>query len=81
LGAPFLYALFDDLLLDAFGYPKPPRVLRWLVPALLRARGRLVRLLPERRAPRLRTGPRRPTYPAGYRIEELGPRSETEHVR
>src|SRR5688572_18122663 len=53
LGAPFLYALFDDLLLDAFGFPKPRAFLRRLVPALLRARARLVRLLPERRRPRL----------------------------
>lgn len=73
LGAPFLHALFDDRLLAAFGFPQPAPILRRLVPALLRARGRLVRLLPARRQPRLRTGPRRPTYPNGYRIEELGP--------
>ncbi len=73
LGAPFLYALLDDLLLEAFGFPKPAPILRPLVSGLLRARARLVRLLPERRQPRLRTGPRRPTYPNGYRVEELGP--------
>ena len=73
-GFDLLYALFDDRLLEAFGFPQPAPVLRRLVPALLRLRGRLVRLLPERRRPRLRTGPRRPTYPNGYRIEDLGPR-------
>jgi len=73
LAAPFLYALFDERLLEAFGFPRPAAWVRRLVPALLRARGRLVRLLPERRRPRLRTGPRRPTYPNGYRVEELGP--------
>ena len=73
LGAPFLHALFDDQLLDAFGFAKPAPLLRRLVPAILKTRGGLVRLLPERRTPRLRTGPRRPTYPTGYRVEELGP--------
>jgi len=73
LGAPLLYALLDDRLLEAFGFPKPAPVLRRLMTTLLRTRGRLVRLLPERRQPRLRPGPRRPTYPNGYRIEELGP--------
>jgi hypothetical protein len=76
LAAPLLYAMFDDLMLEAFGFPRPPAVLRRLVPAVLRLRGRLAALLPERRQPRLRTGPRRPTYPKGYRIEELGVRLE-----
>jgi len=44
-----------------------------LVEGALRLRARLIRLLPERKRPRLRTGPRRPTYPQGYRVEELGP--------
>jgi hypothetical protein len=73
-GAPFLYAVLDDALLDAFGFPPPTPAHRRLVTGLLRLRGRLVRLLPERRSPRLRTGPRRPTYPNGYAIEELGPK-------
>jgi hypothetical protein len=48
--------------------------MRWLVAAGLRARGRLVRFLPPRRRPRLRTEMRRPTtYPDGYAIERLGP--------
>jgi hypothetical protein len=72
-GAPFLYAVLDDALLAAFGFPKPPARYRRLVESLLRLRGWLVRLLPERGRPRLRTGPRRPTYPDGYAIEALGP--------
>ncbi len=71
--APVLYALLDDPLLDAFGFPHPPAALRAVVGGLLRLRARLLRLLPERRQPRLRTGPRRPTYPQGYQVEQLGP--------
>ena len=73
LGEPFIYAILDDPLLEAFGFPKPPLRLRQLVHGLLRARAKMLRLLPERKRPKLRTGPRRPTYPSGYRIEELGP--------
>src|SRR6188472_3703729 len=54
-GAQAIYALMDDALLDAFGFPRPPRVLRATVEAALRARGRAVALLPARRRPRLRT--------------------------
>jgi hypothetical protein len=73
LGEPFAHALMDDPLLEAFGFPRPPPGLRWLVEGTLRLRARLVRLLPPRRRPRLRTALPRPTYPRGYRIEELGP--------
>jgi hypothetical protein len=70
---PVIHALLDDSLIEAFGFPKPSRSMRWLVAAGLRARGRLVRFLPPRRKPRLRTEMRHPTYPEGYEIERLGP--------
>jgi hypothetical protein len=73
LGKPALYALLDDPLLAAFGFPKPPAAVRQLVQAALRLRARLVRRLPERQQPLLHTAMRRPTYPRGYRIEALGP--------
>jgi hypothetical protein len=68
-----IYAMLDDTLIKAFGFPQPSRAMRSLVPAALRLRARLVRRLPPRRRPRLRTAMTRPSYPAGYRIEELGP--------
>jgi len=73
LGEPAVYAMMDEPLLDAFGFPKPSPRMRQLVEGALKLRARLTRLLPERMRPRLRTGPRRPTYPQGYRVEELGP--------
>jgi hypothetical protein len=68
-----IHALLDDPLREAFGFPPPSPFLRWLVPAALRCRGRLLRWLPPRRRPVLRTEMRHPTYPSGYTIEELGP--------
>ena len=39
----------------------------------LALRGRIASLLPPRRQARLRTAITHPSYPAGYRIEDLGP--------
>jgi len=68
-----IYALLDDPLREAFGFPPGPRWTRWLVPVALRLRARLLRFLPARPRPRLRTELRHRTYPAGYTIEQLGP--------
>jgi len=68
-----IHALLDDALLDAFGFPRPSSAMGRLAPAALRLRARLLRRLPPRRRPRLRTAGGHPSYPAGYTIEELGP--------
>ncbi|HYZ20181.1 MAG TPA: hypothetical protein VE615_11595, partial [Gaiellaceae bacterium] len=73
LGAPAIHALMDDPLLDAFGFPRPPRVLRAAVEGALKARARLVAALPARRRPRLRTSRRTRTYGRRWTLEELGP--------
>jgi hypothetical protein len=70
---PAIYALMDEPVLRAFGFPRPGGGLRRLVTAALRLRAGLLRWLPARRRPRLRTALKHHTYPAGYRIEELGP--------
>jgi hypothetical protein len=68
-----IHAMLDEPLLEAFGFPRPGRLMRGLVAGALKGRARLLRWLPPRRRPRLRTEMRRPLYPRGYRIEELGP--------
>jgi hypothetical protein len=68
-----ILALLDPPLRTAFGFAPPPRLLAWLVPALLRARAVLLRWLPRRRQPLLRTARATRSHPAGYAIEELGP--------
>ena len=73
LGTPAVHALMDNRLLDALGLSRPSPVLRHLVQGMLRARGRLTGLLPERHNPFLRTARSHRTYPRGYKIEELGP--------
>ena len=75
LGAQAIYALMDDRLLDAFGFPRPPRALRAAVEAALRARARVVAALPPRRRPRLRTRRRTRTYGHDWELGALGPPS------
>ena len=72
-GAQAIYALMDERLLEAFGFPRPPRAVQTAVEAALRARSRVVALLPPRRRPRLRTRRRTRTYGRGWEIETLGP--------
>jgi hypothetical protein len=68
-----IYALLDDPLIEAFGFPRPSTLMRGLVPAALRVRGRVAGWLPARRRPRLRTEMRHRSHPDGYTIEQLGP--------
>jgi hypothetical protein len=74
-GAPAIYALMDERLLDSFGFRHPPHALRTAVETSLRARGRLVALLSARRRPRHRTERRTRTYGREWHVEELGPSS------
>jgi ER-bound oxygenase mpaB/B'/Rubber oxygenase, catalytic domain len=68
-----IYALLDETLIDGFGFPHPSATMRRLAAAGLKMRARIVARLPARRRPRLRTEMAHPSYPRGYRIEELGP--------
>jgi hypothetical protein len=72
LGKPFINALMDDALCDAFGFHKVPVSFQHFVKNGLKLRGKLLRYFPERHHPRLGTQVKRPTYPKGYNIEELG---------
>ena len=76
LGRPFVHALLDEPLLDALGFPHPPRRVRAAAEAALRARARVVAPLPARRRPRLRTLEPHRSYPDGFRVEGLGSRPE-----
>jgi hypothetical protein len=68
-----IHALMDDATLAAFGFPPAPPPLRRLVLAAMQARKCLLRLLPARHEPRLRTAMRRRSYPQPYRIGQIGP--------
>jgi hypothetical protein len=77
LFAPFvrqgIYAMLDESMLNAFGFPRPLPFMPALVRFALKMRGRFVRLLPPRKAPHFFTDIRNRTYPQGYEISKLGP--------
>jgi hypothetical protein len=68
-----IYAILDEPVRAAFGFPSPPAWLQRLVLGGLRLRARCLRYLPPRCEPVLRTAMRNRSHPTGYRIEELGP--------
>lgn len=70
---PAIYAMMDDPLIEAFGFPRPSTAVRSLVRAALVARSWALRRLPPRTRPKLRTQMRHRSYPAGYTVEQLGP--------
>jgi hypothetical protein len=72
-GEPFIYAIMDDRLLAAVGFATPASWIRRFAEGALKLRARLLRFSPARRRPRLLTQQKYPTYPNGYRIEQLGP--------
>ncbi|MEU6461332.1 oxygenase MpaB family protein [Streptomyces sp. NPDC046976] len=68
-------ALLDEPLLNAFRYERPGPAAVALVRRAVRARGRMVRLLPPRRAPHFARQNREiKGYPNGYRVADLGTR-------
>jgi hypothetical protein len=68
-------ALLDEPLLRAFRYTPPGAATSALVRRAVRTRGRLVRLLPPRRAPHFaRQNWEIKGYPDGYRVADLGTR-------
>jgi hypothetical protein len=68
-----IHAMLDAPLLDAFGFPRAPRAVRALATGALRARARVLRLLPARTRKDFLTGRPQRSRPNGYRIAELAP--------
>ena len=63
----------DEPLLAAFRYADPGPTARRISRGALRARARVVALLPPRRRPRyIKDLPRIRSYPDGYRLSDLG---------
>jgi hypothetical protein len=68
-----IHALLDEPMLDAFGFPHPPKAVRSLVTGVLRMRGRVLRFFPARTSKDFITGKPQRSWPKGYRIADLGP--------
>ncbi|WP_066424250.1 oxygenase MpaB family protein [Anabaena sp. 4-3] len=70
---PFIYALLDDTMINAFGFPHPSPLLRSTVASILKLRAKFLRLLPPRTQPDFFIDAPIRTYPKGYEIGKLGP--------
>jgi ER-bound oxygenase mpaB/B'/Rubber oxygenase, catalytic domain len=68
-----IYAMLDEPMLEAFGFPRPFGFMPPLARLALKMRGRFVRFLPTRRKPHFFTDIPNRTYPHGYEIADLGP--------
>jgi hypothetical protein len=68
-----IHALLDARLRQAFGFPTPAPGYVRAVDGAMQLRARIMRWLPKRRTPRMRTEMRHRTYPDGWRLEDLGP--------
>jgi len=68
-----IHSMLDDTMRTSFGFPRAPGVVRALVTGALRARGRVVRLLPARKRKDFITGKPQRSWPQGYQISQLGP--------
>jgi ER-bound oxygenase mpaB/B'/Rubber oxygenase, catalytic domain len=66
------FALFDDPLLIAFGYPKQPVFLTRTLEMACRLRAFAIRQLPQRKKANFQTRAPARSYPNGYKLEELG---------
>jgi hypothetical protein len=78
-----IHAMLDEPMLRAVGLPSAPGWVGALVTGVMRLRAGVLRRLPPRRRPRLITRIPTPSYPHGYRVEQLGadrPRSGVPRV-
>lgn len=68
-----VYAMLDDSMLEAFGFPRPPKFMKVVAASSLKARGKLVYFLPPAKKAHFYTRDKSRTYPNGYKISDLGP--------
>lgn len=68
-----VHALMDERTRAAFGFPPATPMIERLVFGAMALRAKLLRFLPDRRAPVLRTKMRRRSYPQDWRLDEVGP--------
>jgi hypothetical protein len=68
-----IYAMLDDAMIVAFGFPKPLPLTRPALRSILKLRGWMVRWLPPRRQAHFFMDGRNRTHPDGYDIARLGP--------
>lgn len=72
IGRPVIACFLDEPLQKAMHIKPAPKLLQKIIFAAMRLRAAVLRQLPERETPYLISKVKRPTYPEGYNIEELG---------
>ncbi|GAB4233007.1 MAG: oxygenase MpaB family protein [Elainellaceae cyanobacterium] len=70
---PCIYALMDDRMLNAFGFPHPDPKIRRFVETALRVRGNALKLVPPRQTPDFYVDTPQRSYPNGFTLTDLGP--------
>lgn len=70
---PFVYAIMDDRMIQAFGFPAPQPWQRSILTQVLRSRGQLLRYFPPRQTPSFYSDEPQRSYPKGYDLSDLGP--------
>lgn len=73
-------AVLDEKLLDALGLPKQPACLVSALDRVLKIRSRVIRHLPPRAADNPYRHDASKTYPFGYKISDLGPRTPSHEL-
>jgi hypothetical protein len=70
---PAIYALLDDAMLDAFGFPHPPRWLCQSLVTTLKMRAFALRFFPPRKKPFVYNRDlKHRSYPHGYTLADRG---------
>lgn len=70
---PWVYAMMDDAMITAFGFPEPSPAQRQQVESILRWRGNLLRYFPPRRHSDFYVDHPQRSYPKGHDLKEIGP--------
>ena len=78
---PLTYALLDDTMLDAFGFPHPSLLLRQNVANILKLRRKVLQFLPARNQPNFFIDYPTRTYPNGYEISHLGTTEKVQDIQ
>ncbi len=72
---PAIRCLLDEKMLKVLGYKQPSLLLKYIVVQAMKRRAFFLRVITFKRYPSFISTERNRTYPLGYQIEELGPRS------
>ena len=70
---PLVYAMMDEAMIAAFGFPEPSPAQRYRVERMLRWRGNVLCYFPPRHRGDFYVQHPQRSYPEGYRLEDLGP--------